>query len=49
MFQKKAVIVNRSNISKNNFKTFFVDFGRDFSYFKSMFLSKAPTERYKKI
>ena len=43
MFQKMAVIVNRSNISKN------LDFGHDLSCFKSMFLFKAPTERYKKI
>ena len=43
MFQKMAVIVNRSNISKN------LDFWRDFSCSKSMFLFKAPTKRYKKI
>ena len=31
------------------FKISFVDFGHDFSCSKSMFLSKAPTARYKKI
>ena len=39
-------IVNRSNISK---KIFYVDFGRDFPCSKSIFLSKAPTARYKKV
>ena len=31
------------------FKIFFVDFGREFSCSKLMFLSNAPTARYKKI
>ena len=39
-------IVNRSNISK---KIFYVDLGRDFPCSKSIFLSKAPTARYKKV
>ena len=49
MFQKSCRlngIVNRSNISK---KIFYVDFGRDFPCSKSIFLSKAPTARYKKV
>ena len=49
MFQKKPLLLTDQIYLKIIFKTFFVDFGRNFSCSKSMFLSKAPTERYKKL
>ena len=49
MFQKKLLFLTDQISLKIIFKTFFVDFGRDFSCSVAMFLSKAPTKRYQKI
>ena len=52
-FQKKAAVsigLLADQISlKLIFKIFLVDFGRDISCYKSMFLSKAPTACHKKM
>ena len=49
MFKKKLLLLTDQISLKIIFKTFFVDFGRDFSCSVAMFLSKAPTKRYQKI